>query len=111
MQLPAGAALALTPTPAVFSWGHSGRATKCSCETRLRGKASIEGNLCKRQSARCHLGHRVLQPHAADITLGRDAGSEREHAPEMEPTDARDRGEVCERDLISEMCRNVIKDT
>src|ERR1700756_4867535 len=98
----------LGSTAPILGRRHTGRATKRARKTCLGREARIESDLCKRQSACCYFGHRVLDPKPVDITMGRDTERTREHARKMECAESSDPGQLRNRNLFSNIDRNVI---
>jgi hypothetical protein len=96
-------------TSSIFSRRQTGRAKKSSRKARLRRETLIQGDLSKRQLARCYFRHRVLERQPTDIAVGREADSLCEHPGEMKHTETRDLSQFCQRDLIGKMCGNEIE--
>ena len=70
----------------------------------------IERDLGERHISVGQLGLRVLEPHAADVSMRRDTHRNRKLAGEMKRTVAGGLCEMCERDVIFDVCGNVFKD-
>src|SRR5215468_9570523 len=75
----------------------------------LRGEMRIERNLRQRQLACRQFRHRILQPHAADIAVGRNAQGELELAHKMKLAVTSDSGELCKCDVVRDLYRDIVE--
>jgi len=92
-----------TSTAPILFRRHTGRAVKRSRKTSLRREARVEGYLCERQLACRNFCHRLVQPHPADLAMGRNAHGQFELARKMEWTETGDLRQTCERDVVRDV--------
>ena len=70
----------------------------------------VERDLGERQVSAGEFCHRILKPYAADVAVRRHARRCRELTGEMKRAIAGDFRELCQHDVIADICGNIIED-